>query len=45
MKKLFIYYSLTGNGDNVANYLKENGWEIRKVEPKKNKEELTKLNI
>ena len=23
MKKLFIYYSLTGNGDIVANYLKE----------------------
>ena len=31
MKKLFIYYSLTGNGDMVANYLKDNGYDIRKV--------------
>jgi len=22
MKRIFIYYSLTGNGDEVANYLK-----------------------
>lgn len=35
MKKLFIYYSLTGNGDVVANHLKEKGYEIRKVEKKK----------
>lgn len=32
MKKIFIYYSLTGNGDVVAEYLKEKGYEIRKVE-------------
>lgn len=31
MKKIFIYYSLTGNGDAVANYLKDKEWEIRKV--------------
>ena len=35
MKKLFIYFSLTGNGDLVANRLKENGFEIRKLEMKK----------
>ena len=35
MKKLFIYYSLTGNGDVIANYLKEKNYEIRKVIPKK----------
>lgn len=35
MNKLFIYYSLTGNGDVVANYLKDKGFEIRKVEMKK----------
>ena len=34
MKKLFIYYSLTGNGDLIADYLKDN-FEIRKVIPKK----------
>lgn len=32
MKKIFIYYSLTGNGYTVASYLKEKGWNIRKVE-------------
>ena len=32
MKKVFIYHSLTGNGDTVASYLKEKGWAIRKVE-------------
>lgn len=31
MRKLFIYYSLTGNGDVVADYFKEKGYEIRKV--------------
>ena len=31
MKKLFIYYSLTGNGDLVSNFYKEKGYEIRKV--------------
>jgi len=35
MKKIFIYYSLTGNGDLIADYLKDN-FEIRKVIPKKN---------
>ena len=34
MNKLFIYFSLTNNGDVVANFLKENGYEIRKVIPK-----------
>ena len=31
MKKIFIYYSLTGNGDKVANYLMNKGIDIRKV--------------
>ena len=31
MKKLFIYYSLTGNGDVVAEAFKDKGYEIRKV--------------
>lgn len=35
MKKIFIYYSLSGNGDIVANYLKEKNIDIRKVETKK----------
>lgn len=35
MKKLFIYFSLTGNGDLVADCLKEKGFEIRKVAMKK----------
>ena len=34
MKRLFIYYSLTGNGDVVANYLDNKKIEIRKVETK-----------
>jgi flavodoxin len=34
MKRLFIYYSLSGNGDLVANFLKEKDFEIRKVESK-----------
>ena len=36
MKKLFIYYSNTGNGDFVAEYLSGKGYEIRKVIPKHN---------
>ena len=32
MKRIFIYYSNTGNGDLVAEYLKEKEFEIRKVE-------------
>ena len=35
MKKIFIYYSLTNNGDVVADVFKEKGYEIRKVETKK----------
>ena len=35
MKTLFLYYSFTGNGDVVAEYLSGKGAEIRKVEPKK----------
>ena len=35
MKKLFVYFYLTGNGDLVANHLKEKGFEIRKLEMKK----------
>ncbi len=35
MSKLFVYYSLSGNGDAVANYYKENGYEIVKLETKK----------
>ena len=31
MKKVFIYYSLSGNGDAVASFLKKNGYEIIKV--------------
>ncbi len=34
MSKLFIYYSFTGNGDVVAEALKEKGFIIRKVESK-----------
>lgn len=34
MKKIFIYYSLTGNGDLVAEYLKDKEYDIRKVETK-----------
>ena len=35
MSTLFLYYSNSGNGDVVAEYLREKGAEIRKVEPKK----------
>lgn len=31
MKKLFIYFSLTGNGDLVADYLQNRGYDTRKV--------------
>lgn len=34
MKDLFIYYSLTGSGDKVAEELKKQGYEIRKVKSK-----------
>ncbi len=35
MKKIFIYYSLSGNGDKVAEYLSNKKIDIRKVETKK----------
>lgn len=35
MRKIFIYYSYTGNGDEVANYLKSKGYDIRKIEVEK----------
>ena len=34
-KKLFIYYSYTGNGDVVSEKMKEKGYDIRKVESEK----------
>ena len=34
MSKLFIYYSLTGSGEVVANKMKEKGYELRKVTEK-----------
>ena len=35
MKKIFIYYSLTGNGDEVSKVFKKNGYDIKKIEVKK----------
>ena len=35
MKKLFIYYSLSGNGDLVAERLSKLGYDPRKVKTKK----------
>ena len=35
MAKLFLYYSLSGNGDIVAKMLKNKWYELRKVETKK----------
>lgn len=35
MEKLFIYYSYTGNGEIVANVFKEQGYELRKANPRK----------
>ena len=34
MNKIFIYYTRSGNGDIVSNILKDQGFEIRKVESK-----------
>ena len=34
MSKLFIYYSLTGNGDFVADFLEKKGFDLRKVTEK-----------
>ena len=31
MKNLFIYYSLTGNGDIIANVYRNNGYDIKKL--------------
>lgn len=31
MKKIFIYYSFSGNGDVVGAYLKERGYDIKKI--------------
>lgn len=35
MKKLFIYYTHTGNGDIVSDLLSNHGYDVRKVIPKK----------
>lgn len=35
MKKIFIYYSFTGNGDLVADEMRVKGYDIRKVVEKK----------
>ena len=35
MKKLFVYYSLSSNGDVVSEEFKKKGYEIRKVITKK----------
>lgn len=35
MKKLFIYYSYSGNGDVIAELFAKNGYEVRKVIRKK----------
>lgn len=34
-KKIFIYYSLTGNGDEVSEVFKKYGYDIKKIEVKK----------
>ena len=34
MKKIFIYYSLSGNGDLVNDYLTKKGYESKKIEVK-----------
>lgn len=35
MKKLFIYFSLTGNGDAVADALREKGYDVRRISAQK----------
>ena len=35
MKKWFLYYSLTGNGDLIASELKKDGFDVYKVETKR----------
>ena len=34
MNKIFIYYSETGNGDTIADYLKDKGYDVEKIEAK-----------
>ncbi len=36
MKKIFIYYSLTGNGDFIASYLKQKKYDLKNIEVQKN---------
>lgn len=36
MKKIFIYYSKTGNGEKVREYYENNEYDIRKIETKRN---------
>lgn len=45
MNKLLFYYSLSGNGDLVASYLSEKGYELRKIETVKNKPKKNFFNI
>ena len=45
MKKLFIYYSLSGNGDCVAEYLSKNGFDVRRVQTAKKMPESFALQI
>ena len=33
MKKLFVYYSLSGNGEAVARKMEERGFELRRAVP------------
>mgnify|MGYP002626627908 CR=1 FL=1 len=35
MKKLFIYYSQSGNGDTIAEALAKKGYDLRRITPKK----------
>ena len=44
-KKVFIYYSLSGNGDYIADYLSQKNIDIRKVIPKKTLPQNTFLRI
>ena len=45
MKKLFIYYSLSGNGDIVGNELKKKGYDIYKLILKRNMPKLFIMQI
>ena len=45
MKKIFIYFSLTNNGDVVSDVFKDNGYDIRKVEPDEKMPKSTFLRI